>query len=97
MDGENNGKTLLKWDDLRGEKTYFWKHPFLSRSKNPPMKLAEPRIKPEVTSWWLSRDPSNGLLQSPYNWVVCHIYNEQAGASFFIAQLNLSGETSQTE
>ena len=24
MDGENNGKTLLKWDDLGGKNPYFW-------------------------------------------------------------------------
>ena len=26
MDGENNGKTSLKWDDLGGNTHYFWKN-----------------------------------------------------------------------
>ena len=28
MDGENNGKTLLNWDDLGGKPHYFRKHPY---------------------------------------------------------------------
>lgn len=61
----------------------------LYQVKKPSMKLAEPRIKPAflfIESWWFIRDLSNGLFQSPYNWVVfhiwAHIYNIQPGPFF---------------
>ena len=39
---------------------------------------SEPRKKPSYFSLYrlVNRDPYNGLLYSPYNWVVCHpLYN----------------------
>ena len=34
MDGENNGsKPYEQMDDLGGKKPYFWKHPYISKSR----------------------------------------------------------------
>ena len=48
---------------------------YLSNEKNP-------RI-PSVKSWFIDRDPYNGLLKSPYNWVGFHPLYIQQITCFF--------------
>ena len=56
---------------------------------NPPNTLEPPKNTSYFPLYWLfNRDPYNGLLQSPYNWVVCHplILYTLNDMFFFIAQ-----------
>ena len=62
----SNGKTLLKWDDLGGKPTNFWKHPYLFWQVQPSTKVNETGgtlrgfdQKPvTVTYCWCFRNPA---------------------------------------